>query len=86
MTFATQGDSHQHSLETLNQLYEHDDFMYSITSVVDLGCGLGDDLKWWGTRTTRDTPAEPLKIQCRHRLDRNLALDSTVFQHHLSVW
>jgi SAM-dependent methyltransferase len=64
MTFAIQGDSHQHSLETLNQLYEHDDFMYSITSVVDLGCGLGDDLKWWGTRTTRDTPAEPLKIQC----------------------
>jgi ubiquinone/menaquinone biosynthesis C-methylase UbiE len=57
-------DSHQHSLETLNQLYQYDDFMYSIKTVVDLGCGKGDDLEWWATRTTRDETAEPLNIQC----------------------
>lgn len=57
-------DSHQHSLQTLNQLYKYDDFMYSIKTVVDLGCGSGDDLEWWATRTTRDETCEPLNIQC----------------------
>jgi SAM-dependent methyltransferase len=57
-------DSHEHSLQTLNQLYEYDDFMLSISTVVDLGCGLGDDLKWWATRTTRDEVPQPLNIKC----------------------
>ena len=56
--------SHQHSLETLNCLYEYDDFMQSITSVVDMGCGAGHDLEWWATRTTRDEAARPLNIRC----------------------
>ena len=64
MTFQHPGDSHQHSLEVLNQLYEYDDFMASIKTVLDLGCGSGDDLRWWATRTTRDDPPVPLNIQC----------------------
>ena len=64
MTFIHPGDSHRHSLETLNQLYEYDDFMASIKSVLDLGCGTGDDLAWWATRTTRGDEAEPLNIRC----------------------
>jgi len=64
MTFAHPGDSHQHSLETLNQLFEHDDFMFSLRTVVDLGCGPGDDLAWWATRTTRDDTPQPLNIEC----------------------
>jgi len=56
--------SHQHSLETLNGLYEYDDFMQSITNVVDMGCGAGHDLEWWATRTTRDESARPLNIKC----------------------
>jgi SAM-dependent methyltransferase len=56
--------SHLHSLETLNYLYEYDDFMQSITSVVDMGCGAGHDLEWWATRTTRDQSARPLNIKC----------------------
>jgi SAM-dependent methyltransferase len=55
---------HQHSLETLNGLYEYDDFMQSITNVVDMGCGAGHDLEWWATRTTRDESARPLNIKC----------------------
>lgn len=55
---------HENSLKTLNQLYEYDDFMYSIRTVVDLGCGPGYDLEWWATRTTRDETAEPLNISC----------------------
>jgi len=64
--FPTAAQSHQHSLETLNLLYEFDDFMESIGSVVDMGCGKeGLDLEWWATRTTReeDSP-EPLNIKC----------------------
>jgi SAM-dependent methyltransferase len=57
-------DSHLHSLETLNQLYEYDDFMASIRTLVDLGCGNGNDLEWWATRTTRDDNPEPLNIKC----------------------
>lgn len=62
--FTRVGDSHQHSLETLNALYEYDDFMSSIGTLVDLGCGNGDDLEWWATRTTRDDNPIPLNIQC----------------------
>ena len=64
MKFVKTTDSHAHSLQTLNQLYEYDDFMFSIKTVVDLGCGSGDDLEWWATRTTRDENQMPLEIQC----------------------
>jgi SAM-dependent methyltransferase len=62
--FTRPGDSHRHSLETLNQLYEYDDFMFSLRNVIDLGCGTGDDLAWWATRTTRDDNPQPLNIKC----------------------
>lgn len=64
MIFATAEQSHNHSLQTLNLLYEYDDFMASIRSMVDLGCGSGMDLEWWATRTTRDDNPEPLLIRC----------------------
>lgn len=64
MTLAHPGDSHKHSLQILNQLYEYDDFMSSIRSMVDLGCGSGEDLIWWATRTTRDDSSQPLNIRC----------------------
>jgi len=62
--FTSVEDSHAHSLETLNLLYEYDDFMESLTTMADMGCGLGYDLKWWATRTTRDESARPLNIKC----------------------
>jgi hypothetical protein len=62
MKFIHPGDSHRHSLEVLNQLYEYDDFMASIKTVLDLGCGQGDDLEWWATRTTRDDNPEPMVV------------------------
>jgi len=45
-------------------LYEYDDFMSSIQTLIDLGCGGGDDLEWWATRTTRGDNPRPLNIQC----------------------
>jgi SAM-dependent methyltransferase len=63
--FKNAQESHQHSLETLNELYEHDDFMESVGRVVDLGCGQEAlDLHWWATRTTRDEAPVPLNIKC----------------------
>lgn len=52
------------SLEILNNLYEYDDFMASIGTLVDLGCGNGLDIEWWATRTTRDDSPIPLNIKC----------------------
>ena len=62
--FADAQLSHAHSLNTLNLLYEFDDFMQSVQTVVDLGCGAGFDTEWWATRTTRDDIPLPLDIQC----------------------
>jgi SAM-dependent methyltransferase len=62
--FRNSEESHSHSLETLNMLYEYDDFMASIGTMVDLGCGSGLDLEWWATRTTRDDRPIPLNIDC----------------------
>jgi len=64
MTFTQPDDSHKHSLETLNQLYQYDDFMASIRTVLDLGCGNGSDLEWWATRTTREDTPQQLNIRC----------------------
>lgn len=64
MIFPNVGDSHKHSLETLNLLYQHDDFMLSISTVLDLGCGTGEDLEWWATCKTRDDNPQPLNIRC----------------------
>ena len=61
--FTRPGDSHQHSLGTLTQLYEYDDFMLSLRNMVDLGCGPGDDLAWWASRTVRDDNPKPLNIK-----------------------
>lgn len=65
MFFKNHEESHAHSLETLTWLYEHDDFMASISTLIDLGCGSqGLDLEWWATRTTRDENPVPLDIKC----------------------
>lgn len=64
MMFAHPEDSHLHSLQVLNRLYDYEDFMASIKTVLDLGCGAGDDLAWWATRTTRDETPQPLNIRC----------------------
>ena len=62
--FANSQESHRHSLKTLEAFHEFDDFMESIGSVVDMGCGDGLDLEWWATRTTRGDNPQPLNIRC----------------------
>jgi len=62
--FANAAQSHQHSLTILNMLQEYDEFMESIGTLIDLGCGQGLDIEWWVTRTTREDNPRPLNIQC----------------------
>lgn len=57
-------ESHAHSRQTLDLLFEFDDFMQSIDIMADIGCGAGLDLEWWATRTTRDESPRPLNIRC----------------------
>lgn len=66
MTYPFRNDlaSHEHSLETLNQLARHHDYMESIGTLVDMGCGSGLDLQWWATRTTQGDNPQPLNIRC----------------------
>ena len=56
--------SHDHSLQTLHLLYEYDDFMASVGTMCDMGCGAGLDVQWWATLTTREDDPQPLNIQC----------------------
>lgn len=59
-------ESHSHSLETLEILEQYSDFMESIGTMCDMGCGLGYDLYWWATRTVEDDQERqiPLNIKC----------------------
>jgi len=52
--FKTDSDSHAHSLQTLNLIANYDDFMDSIETIVDMGCGAGDDIAWWAAKTYLD--------------------------------
>ena len=55
MSFSNAEESHQHSLETLTQLNNYEDFMMSIESMVDVGCGKhGKDLVWWSNAHSLD--------------------------------
>jgi SAM-dependent methyltransferase len=63
-TFSSIDQSHAHSLQTLNVLREYDDFIESVGTMADMGCGHGQDLEWWATLTSRDTTPRPLNIHC----------------------
>jgi SAM-dependent methyltransferase len=66
MSFTSAQESHQHSLETLELLCAYPEFMESIDSVCDIGCGKeGLDLEWWATREVDvDDVLLPLNINC----------------------
>ena len=54
----------RHSLKILNQLREYDSFLDSLRTIVDMGCGSGEDIHWWATLETRDDPPVPYNYKC----------------------
>ena len=69
--FKTGDESHEHSKEILELLYDHDDFMDSIQRIMDVGCGDGHDILWWANAETRDDVPEPHNYTCI-AIDKNL--------------
>jgi SAM-dependent methyltransferase len=64
-------DSHTHSLEILNLLYEYDSFLDNLTVIADMGCGEGHDSKWFASLFTRDDPPEPRNYLV-YAIDQNI--------------
>lgn len=63
--FASDQASHAHSLQTLSLLANYNDFMDSIETICDMGCGVGNDLAWWATQTYVDDNDEPVPYNYR---------------------
>ncbi len=87
VVFSSAEESHNHSLETLSKLEQYQDFMRSIDTMVDVGCGTGLDLEWWATRTFMDDNDReiPLNIKCtgidqHHALNIAQRYDNIVYQ------
>lgn len=68
--FRTVEDSHAHSREILDLIYQYDSFLDSLTVIADMGCGSGLDINWWANLTTRDDPPEPRNYIC-YAIDRD---------------
>jgi len=66
ISFTSIDASHNHSLDTLSVLGQYMDFMLSIDTMCDVGCGTGKDIEWWATRTILDDNDNsiPLDIKC----------------------
>ncbi len=64
--FASPEESHEHSLETLKSFEQHLEFVESIGSVCDIGCGPQQmDINYWATLTNLDPDnPKPLNIKC----------------------
>lgn len=70
--FKNAQESHDHSLETLEIIYNYDSFLDSLEFVADFGCGNGFDTNWWATLETRDDPPEPRNYKV-YAVDKNLS-------------
>ena len=67
----------RHALKILDQLREYDSFLDSLHTIVDMGCGTGEDITWWATLETRDDTPIPYNYNC-FAIDRDAAKLSQV--------
>lgn len=65
-SFTSQQLAHEHSVKNiLTELYQHNEFMESISNMVDLGCQTeAFDLQWWANAEINDDTHAPLGIKC----------------------
>ena len=76
--------SHEHSLKVLELVSKYDDFMDSLTSVADMGCGEGLDINWWArneyTEILEDDNGNVISETIRPRNYRCYAVDKNIRQ------
>lgn len=81
--FNNEHQSHEHSLEVLNLVNRYEDFMNSIGSVADMGCGTGADIVWWAnaeyTETSEDAQGNIYET-VRKRNYKCFAVDKNISQ------
>lgn len=70
--FRDRYEAHDHSLRVLELIYCYDSFMDSITTVADMGCGQGMDIKWWAENYSRDEPPLPRNYVC-YAVDKDIS-------------
>jgi SAM-dependent methyltransferase len=70
--FANIYDAHDHSLRVLEVITGYDAFLDSLTTVADMGCGTGLDMRWWATLETRDDEPAKYNYTC-YAIDRDLS-------------
>lgn len=52
------------SQHSLNLLYGYENFLGSLDTICDMGCGAGHDITWWATLENQDDPPEPYDFKC----------------------
>ena len=93
--FSVSEQNSRPSLDIHNALQEYDEFMESIDTLVDIGCGSGADTEWWATRTTREDVPKPLDINCTGvdqidqtfapRKHKNVSYQQTDFEKNINT-
>ena len=65
-SFSSPLEKHNHCLKNiLSYFREYDDFMESVSRVLDIGCDVeAETMTWWADATTKDSAQIPLNIQC----------------------
>lgn len=88
--FRNKYESHEHSLQILDLISVYDDFMDSITTIADMGCGAGLDINWFATLHDRDDPPRPYNYDCYavdldlSKMDKNLPPNIQLIQADFS--
>ena len=77
-------ESHDSSLQILNELGHYTSFMESVGTVLDIGHGNGHDLNWWATRTIDPDDETPLNIKCTG-IDIDDTFDSKYSHHNITT-
>lgn len=70
--FQNKYDSHDHSLRVLELISTYEDFMDSLTTIVDMGAGQGLDVNWWATAMSRDDEPVPYNYNC-YAVDKDVS-------------
>ena len=62
--FKNLDSSHQHSKAVMTLIDQHEEFMDSIETMADFGCGAGIDLQWWANLEDHGDVPKPRNLQC----------------------